>query len=438
MAAAFNRGTAVRCGNPNFLSASDIASADEVLGYERVALNTGHALFSPSKSHMWLACPGSMAFPENQDPDGGSSTYADDGSATHAFAASWLQGFKAEAVHVNGKAYGIDEERAERVQGYVDDVRRRAASGYLFVERRVDLSGILGPDQGGTADAVIVLPHKRMGIIEDLKDGSGEKVYASLDGAPNPQLALYALGALPELELFGPIDNVTLVIYQPKLGHIDEHTVTVDELRRFGAKARAAVELAQAAMAAGPTSITTEGYLNPGAKQCRWCRAKSRCPALARFVADEVRLDFDEGVPGVPVVDFKELAKHYASIPLIEIWIKAIKAELEAQVANGAQVIGPDGKAYKFVEGKAGDRKWSDEKAAEAALVGLLGPKAYTEPKVLTAPAASKLIKGPAWKDVFEPMIKRALGKPTLTLGSDPRPAAVGANANEFEDELNS
>ena len=108
-------------------------------------------------------------------------------------------------------------------------------------------------------------------------------------------------------------------------------------------------------------------------------------------------------------------------------------------MANGAQVIGPDGKAYKFVEGKAGDRKWSDEKAAEAALVGVLGPKAYTEPKVLTAPAAAKLLdkaKTKAqWTDVFAPLIKRSSGRPTLALGSDPRPS-VAAAANDFEDEL--
>ena len=405
-------------------------------------MSTGHKLFSPSKSHMWLACPGSMAFPENQDPDGGSSAYADDGSATHYFASELLQGREHTEVTINGKVYVCDDERGDRVQGYVDDVRRRAAGGYLFVERFVDLSHTLGEDQGGTADAVIALPSRRMAIVEDLKDGSGEKVYASYQGEPNPQLALYALGALPELELFGEIDNVQLVIYQPKLNHIDEFEISVEALRAFGAKAALAVSLAQSAMVSGERSLTTAGYLHAGTKQCRWCRAKHRCPELARSVADEVRLEFDDNIPVVPLADFQELAKHYASIPLIEIWIKAIKAELETQVANGVQVIGPDGKPYKFVEGKAGDRKWSDEKAAEAALVGVLGPKAYTEPKVLTAPAAAKLLdkaKTKAqWTDVFAPLIKRSSGRPTLALGSDPRPpVAAAASSNDFEDELN-
>ena len=404
-------------------------------------MSTGHKLFSPSKSHMWIACPGSMAFPENQDPDGGSSTYADDGSATHYFASEALLGRKHTTCVINGKEFTQDEDRAERVQGYVDDVRRRAAGGYLFVERFVDLSHILGEDQGGTADAVIAFPSRRMAIIEDLKDGSGEKVYASYQGEPNPQLALYALGALPELELFGEIDNVQLVIYQPKLNHIDEFEISVEALRAFGAKAALAVSLAQSAMVSGERSLTTAGYLHAGIKQCRWCRAKHRCPEIARSVAEEVRLDFEGETAVVPVADFVELAKHYASIPLIEIWIKAIKAELETQVANGAQVIGPDGKAYKFVEGKAGDRKWSDEKAAEAALVGVLGPKAYTEPKVLTAPAAAKLLdkaKTKAqWTDVFAPLIKRSSGRPTLALGSDPRPpVAAAASSSDFEDEL--
>src|SRR5271166_296246 len=264
-----------------------------------------HSLFSPSAAHRWMACPGSMAFPENRE-QGESSVYADDGSATHAFAAAALDGEHFPIGHItkiNGKEYTLDEERAQRIQGYCDDVRRRATGGHLFVESKVDLSNYLGAGQSGTADVAIALPVQRLGIIEDLKDGSGEKVYASYcvkpataDTAeirePNPQLALYALGMLPNFELFGEIDNVLLVIYQPKLNHIDEFKISREHLRAFGAKATSAVALARAAMVSGERSLTTAGYLHAGTKQCRWCRAKHRCPELARSVADEVRLDF--------------------------------------------------------------------------------------------------------------------------------------------------
>ncbi len=411
-------------------------------------------LFPPSASSRWIACPGSVAFPENQG-DGTSSTFADDGTATHHWASEDLLGRPGkigDVLTINGKEYILDEERAERIAGYVDDVRRRSIGGYLYVERHVQLD-ILGAGEGGTSDACIVIPQRKLGIIEDLKDGSGEKVYASYlvqpatdttpeVREPNPQLALYALGMLPEFELFGEIDEVLLVIYQPKLGHVDEFKISVVDLRFFGSKASNAVELARAALVAGPDSTTTLGYLNPGTRQCRWCRAKARCPELARFVADEVRADFDTIAAESPKMPTSEqLAKAYNAVPLIEMWCKSVKTEAWNAVTAGKEVIGVDGKPLKFVEGKQGDRKWVDVLAAESTLVGQLGPKAYSEPALLTAPAAGKLLdkakSKQIWKDVFEPMIERAPGKPTLALGSDPRPPVSGAaSAEDFTDEL--
>ena len=401
-----------------------------------------------------------MAFPENQTSDSTPNKYADDGTCSHELASMALsQGKDCEhwlgaIINVNGTDYTIDEERADRIQGYVDDVRRRAIGAHLFVEQHVDLSEWLGEGQGGTADAAIFIPSQRLGIIEDLKDGSGEKVYASYIvqpatattpevRAPNPQLALYALGMLPCFNLFDFVDDFLLVIYQPKLDHIDEFKISVHDLMKFGKIAKEAVELGNRALTVAPDSLTNAGYLQPGEKQCRWCRAKARCPALAKFVQDEVRCDFDlimaEPPPVAPTHPGK-LAKAYNAVPLIEQWCIAVKAELQRLVAEGQKVIGPDGSAYKFVEGKEGARKWADDAAAEAALVGQLGPKAYTEPKLLTAPAASKLLDKKAtkqmWKDVFEPIITRPRGQPILALGSDPRPAFVGvATAEDFGNE---
>jgi hypothetical protein len=423
-----------------------------------------HKLFSPSKSGMWINCPGSMSFPENQETDGGSSSYADDGSATHHWGAEALRDRElvtGETITINGTEYTLDEERRARVEAYADDVRRRAIGGYLHVERFVDLDHVLGEGQGGTSDAAIVLPEKSLGIVEDLKDGSGERVYASYIvepatdttpevRAPNPQLALYALAWLPMWDLFCHIEEITLVIFQPKLNVIDEFTLTRDELLAFGRKAQTAVELAGAAMVSGPNSLTTAGYLHAGVKQCRWCRAAARCPELQAVTEEATRMDFEDDTaqPAEPTLDASPaLGKLYSQVPLVELWCKAVKTELSKRVLEGEAINGPDGKPYKFVEGEEGKRGWDKAQleAAEAAVVGQLGPDAYSKPVLLTAPAAEKaLIKKfggkkkieNIWLDVFTPLIKRPRGQPILTLGSDPRPAFTGSGkADDFADE---
>ena len=401
-----------------------------------------HKLFAMSAAHRWIPCPGSMAFKENRE-DGGSSSYADDGSATHWFASLILKGVEVnlgEMVDINDKMYLYDEERAARVQGYVDDVRRRAVGGHLLVE----ISSELSADVGGTADAAIALPAQRLGVVEDLKDGSGEKVMASYDGEPNPQLAGYALSLLPYFELFGPVDNVLLVVYQPKLNHVDEFLVSVAKLREFGKKLQTAVSIAKACINSdGKFPQAWEHNLNPGQRQCRWCRAKTKCPAAAKYVQDEIRADFETIAAVDPiglVPAFKEsLASAYGAVPFIREWCNAVEAELTKLVAGGAKIIGPDGKPYKFVEGKEGTRTWTDPIAAAVALEGQLGPKAYSEPKVITAPQAAKLLKTKKtealWTDIFEPLISRPRGRPILTLGSDSRPTFSGAaSADDFED----
>ena len=403
-----------------------------------------HSFFSPSAAARWIACPGSMAFAENQ-VEGGTSKFADDGTASHHWAALCLQQerdaefFLGAQLEYSTGIYEMDETRASFVQQYLDDVRRRAIGGSLYVEYGVKIPE-LGETQGGTADTCIYLPAERHLIVEDLKYGTGEKVYAE----KNPQLMLYLLGMLGDMRLLGnDVQKVTGVICQPRLGHIDEYTCTLEELEDFGRKAALAVEHAGKAMVLPEAELPP--YLSPGEKQCRWCRAKTRCPALARYVADQVKCDFDTiNADPAPVAprDTKQLASAYGAVPLISDWCRAVTAEVAKLTAEGTKVIGPDGLPYKFVEGKQGSRAWSDPVAAEAALLGQLPPdKAYVPQTIITAPAAAKLLDKKAtkqlWADIFQPLIKKAPGKAVLAFGSDPRPPAAGsATADDFEEDL--
>jgi hypothetical protein len=390
-----------------------------------------HSLFAPSSAHRWINCPGSLTFPENQEA-GPSSTFADDGTASHHFAAVALTygwDMPGSVIEINGKTYALDEERYGFIEIYVEDVRRRAIGGTLFVEHWVDLSHLLGEDQGGTCDAGIILGDQI--IVEDLKYGTGEKVYASYDGKINPQLGLYLLGLLEDARLLGhEIKTATGVICQPRLGHIDEFTVSIDELENFVHAVKAAAHVARTC----PPGVA----LFPSDRTCRWCRAKSKCPALAEFVAKEVALDFEDvAEPAAP----NDIAKAYRAVPLVTQWCKAVEAEVVKQVTEGKEVIGPDGKPYKFVQGDEGRRQWTDEAAAEAALLGQLAEKAYAPKKIITAPVAAKILDKKTtkalWADVFSPLIQRARGRAMLVQGSDPRPAYNNvATADDFAEDL--
>jgi len=416
-----------------------------------------HAFFSPSKSAMWMNCPGAMAFPENQG-DGDSSTFADNGTASHHWSAECLEeGLDADGLlgatqTINGVVYTMDEERAGYCQMYIDDVRRRALGGRLFVEQKIDLSDYLGEGQGGTGDAAIYHAARKLLVSEDLKYGTGEKVYASYVilpatpecsevRAPNTQLALYALGLLKDAALLGEVERVLLVVHQPRLGHVDEFEMSVADLRAFGEIARQAVAECGHAMVMSLNEPDFLLYLKPAEKTCRWCRAKTQCPKLAARVAEEVRADFDTIIAEPPLAprDTALLGKALIAVPLIELWCKAVKSEAHRLVSEGEKIIGPDGLPYKFVEGDEGKRLWADEAAAEGLLLGQLSPdKVYTK-KLITAPAAGKLLNKKAtkalWTEIFEPLITRAKGKPQMALGSDSRPPYTGAaDAKDFDE----
>lgn len=414
-----------------------------------------HALFSPSAAHRWIECPGSMAW-EGNIGDSESSVYADDGTASHTWAAMCLKSSQDAAYFIdtqctiNEVAYKMDEERADFVQVYLDHVRRLAMGGILFVEHWVDLSRWLGEGQGGTADAGIIVPRKKLVAAVDLKYGVGERIDAGYlkDGKllPNHQLGLYGLGLVEDARLLGvEPDSVLLVVIQPRLNHISEAEFSVADLEALGERAKVASHYAYLAISGSPKDAEIQKLMHPDDKTCRWCRAKAECPKLAKFVSDQVKMEFaamDEAhEPPVPQ-GADDLGTAGRALPLIYQWCKAVQAAITDCVARDIPVIGVDGQPLKFVEGEKGDRKWTDEAAAEAALLAspMVGPeKAYAPRKILTAPQAAKILDKKAtkatWKDIFEPMIKRAPGRPVLALGSDPRPRYGNvAGAQEFED----
>lgn len=379
-----------------------------------------HAKLSPSGAHRWMACPGSVTL-EADFPDT-SSAYAREGTAAHELAAMVLEDPSSTANHYVGKKIAFDDhgeevvwpitkEMADYVDDYVKFVRERAVGKILHVECKLSIGHITGEDGAtGTSDVVIIDREQEAIEVIDLKYGMGVRV----DAENNEQMQFYALGALYEYELISDFSYITMVIHQPRLNHVSEWNIPVDQLRRFEEEARHAADKVR----------WEEPTFNPSEKQCRFCKAKATCSALRAEVTDIVfgAATIDEFTP--QAVDSQTgdnyLPVAMSKVGLVEDWCKAVRAEVERRLLAGQTVDG-----YKLVEGRKGNRAWSDESAVEQLFKSFrLRQEEMYDFKLISATKAEKLLKeNPKRWAKTEQLITRSDGKPSVAPATDKRPA---------------
>lgn len=290
-------------------------------------LSTGpsaHATLGPSSAARWLTCPGSVRLAAAM-PERPAGEAAEEGTAAHALAEIRLRDYVlGEAVDGQidawaaeyGERYDI-AEMSEAVAPYVQAVEQALAQAgpdaVLLLEQRHS-TGI--PGVWGTADSVVMAPGSLH--VLDLKFGRGVRVAA----AGNPQLRLYALGALRGLE--GLLDDsviteVTMTIVQPRLGARSDETVGRLELERWAGWAQARAEMTE-----GP-----QAPLRPSESACRWCPAAGACEALRDH---SLRAAFGNGEEPTTIDPWEtpdlgqRVADSLAQVPLVEQWARSVKS----------------------------------------------------------------------------------------------------------------
>lgn len=376
---------------------------------------TKHALLSASKADRWIHCTPSARL-EERVPDT-PSVYAAEGTVAHAKAEeklrNWMDGHPRKKVKCpDGEMDEATTAYRDYIQEIFSEEQKYCKDAKIFVEVQLDLSEWV-PDGFGTADCVIVSDHC-LHVI-DFKYGKGVAVNAE----HNPQLLLYAAGAIQIYELTYAFDTVQLHIFQPRLDSISEWETTVDNIKDW---------LISTVAPAADLAIDGQGDPHPGA-WCKFCKVKANCRARAEMAmataAAEKRLD------GYLLTD-KEIAALLPQLTPISDWCADLK-----EYATNEALAGTHYEGYKLVEGIS-RRKITDEPAAEETLVSHgFSLDQITKTSLLGISSLEKLVGKKDLSDILEKYIEKPPGAPVLVPVTDKRMELKTAAALEaFSEDL--
>lgn len=380
----------------------------------------------PSSAHKWVNCAGSplaeSAYPNTR------SRIADEGTVAHHIAARVLlssewptEGDEFEVV--DGKVLPVildtdastvtyTEEMRLAVVDYIAKLREYAGDCGLSVEVPVDLSELLGYEGAtGTPDAFHLNSGNNL-TVHDLKYG-----FREVDAEGNWQLICYAAGIAAGYER--EFDSVTLVIHQPRLKRVSEHTYLAAEFKKLEGIVKAGAGWAQT-----PEPLRSAG---PWCTKY-YCKAAADCPTLAAYVTEPLK-DLD--------LTNADIAEKLSKLDTIRQWCDQVEAEANRLVFDEGQNI----PGYKVVQGRAGNRQWTDEAEAERVLKSLKLKKdeMYTY-KLISPTNATKLAKERNFTEKqtgkIEALVSRAEGKLVLAPESDKRRAVDYKSPLQLLDNL--
>lgn len=373
-----------------------------------------HAVLSASSSYRWLNCsPSARLEQEFEDRE---TEAAAEGTAAHALCEHKLRRALKRQSRKPISKYDCEEmdihtdNYVQFVLETISQAREHCADPIINIEQRLDFSCYV-PHGFGTGDCIIIAD-KTLHII-DFKYGQGVLVEAE----NNPQMMLYALGALRIYDTLYDIEDVAMTIYQPRRENISTWTIAVSDLVTWAEnelvpKARLAFE--------------GKGEYMPG-PWCTFCKAAVKCRARAEEKLALARYEFAQP----PLLTDDEIEEILGKLDDLTRWAEEIKAYAQdAALNHGKQWHG-----FKVVEGRS-VRKYSDENAViEAA--NAAGYHDIFRKSLLPITEMEKLMGKQEFAEVLSGLIIKPAGKPTLVPITDKRPAMTNANIdfNEIQED---
>ena len=380
-----------------------------------------HAKLGPSGAHRWLSCTASPGLIEVAQADTGKAgIYALEGSVAHELAA--YHGAKAAGANPSKSVYdaacadaAINNFDLDEMKGHADSYARLVGGLFrqyedaqVVFEQRMT-TGISGV--WGTVDCAIYSPDHL--VVIDYKYGRGVQVQAD----DNPQLKLYALGALHELDIRPK--TVELVVFQPRLSaSASRWVIDTADLMVWADRVR---EIAGWINAGGPVEFA------PSEDSCRFCPAAGVCRARMDYILQE-----DFGTPSDMVTN-EELGRALDRTRELENWVKQVKEAALTKIYNQSEQI----PGWKVVQAH-GRRTIPDvEAAAQRLMKSKFRKRDTTKTQLIPLGQLDKLVGGAErLEEILGDLVVRTPGKPTLAPQEDKREgiSALSQAQQEFKE----
>lgn len=369
---------------------------------------TGHALLGPSSASRWLNCTPSARLEENYPDTAGVA--AQEGTLAHELGETLIKhhhGLITEKEYLSAlerisadPLYSNDMlDHADSYAAFVNEqltaAKQVTTDAVLQIEAKLNLTDYV-PEGFGTGDAVIIADGTLS--ITDLKYGKG--VMVSCEN--NKQMMLYALGALREYDYLYDIHTVSMTIFQPRLDNISTFIMSVSDLRKW-----AVDELAPKAKLAfeGKGEFVTGDH-------CKFCKAKSRCKALAEANLTIAKYDFADPT----LLTDAEIADILTKADAFKSWISSLEDYALAEALSGKKFEG-----FKLVEGRS-NRCYADQDKVADTLIknGIPEEIIYTK-SLLGITAMEKAISKKTFGALLTDLVIKPQGKPALVPATDKR-----------------
>lgn len=383
-----------------------------------------HALLSASGAQRWLSCPPSARLEEAVEEQ--SSEYAREGSFAHELAELYLAQelglIKKSEFNKRLKELRQNPFYSEELDAYVkiyldfaiekiNEARARTRDAVVLLEMKLDYSTWV-PEGFGTGDLVLVTDD----VLEviDFKYGRGIQIGAE----DNPQMRLYALGALSQFGCLYEVNTVRMTIVQPRLDSISTDEMAVEELVDWGEKmVKPIADLA----------FKGEGEFKAGG-HCRFCRVRATCRARAEMNMKLACYDFKEP----PLLTDEEIVEVLDAADEYMKWISDLQGyALDQAVNNGKKWPG-----YKLVEGRSYRRYKDQGKVAEALIAAGYKEDEIYEKVLLGITKMERAVGRKEFNELLVGLIEKPPGKAKLAPESDKRPAVKSTAEIDFKEEL--